>query len=113
EAECRPTRSVVISAQLAAMPLDDGATDGESHPQSVGLGRVEWLKDLRPTVVAEAHARVDDLDDHPTLRRVALNPRFDLDHLTTFGRHLHCLQCVDEQIDDDLLELNEVAGYGG
>ena len=42
----RAAIGVIPYPEMSPMGLDDGATDGESHPQTISLGRVERLKNF-------------------------------------------------------------------
>ena len=89
------------------MLLDDGAADGESDTHTVALRRVEGLKQVVHTLAIEARASIA----HSHAHAIAGFPRSSDQHLPRTIVHVnHRVRAVAEQVEDNLLELDTIAG---
>ena len=92
------------------MSLDDGAADGEPDSHAVALRRVEGVEQPVHALTVDAHARVPDGHAH-TIARL---PFCSDQQLPRAILHVdHRVRGVAEQIQDDLLELDAIAGDRG
>ena len=91
------------------MSLDDGAADGESDSHAVALRRVERVEQLVHALTVEAHAGIP----HGQAHMFAVFPFGSDQQLPGAIVHArHRVRGVAEQVQDDLLELDTVAGDG-
>src|SRR5215469_8833036 len=102
------TGSVVcLRPETAVMPLDDGATDGEPDTHAVGLRGVESVEQLVHVLGVDALAGVPHAHAH-TIAGLAFGSDQQLPRAVVHVSHR--VGGVAEQIQDDLLELDPIAG---
>ena len=92
-----------------AVRLDDRAADRQAHAEALHLGAHEVLEDALEIPVLDADPRVPDRDGHASRRERGRLDR-DLTRAVLGGRD--GLACVDEDVEQDLLELHRVASDG-
>lgn len=102
---------VVLGPKLSAVGLDDGLTDGKSHPQAVVLGGVEGLEDLVQRVCGYAWAVVGDRGLHHS-RLVGCGHAHG-DFALGSGLVLHGCKGIEKEVEEDLLKLDLVTARGG
>jgi hypothetical protein len=82
------------------MGFDNRAADREAHAHAVGLRRIEWCKETRQSFRAQPGAGVS----HPEAHRVRFRLAGSDEHLSgAVGNPIHCLDGVENEIEDDLL----------
>ena len=104
-------RAIVrLCPEAAVMSLDDGAADGEPDAHAVALRRVEGVEQLVHALAVEAHAGIP----HAQAHTIAVVPFGSDQQLPRAIVHVgHRVGGVAEQVQDDLLELDAIAGDGG
>ena len=104
------TWSIVrLCPQTAMMSLDDGAADGESDSHAVALRREKSVEQLVHALTVEAHASIPHGQAH-TLAIFPFGSDQQLPRPIVHARHR--VGGVADQVQDDLLELDTVAGDG-
>src|SRR5215472_11946694 len=107
ETKARPAEGgLVVRTKAAAVSFDNRPTDGQTHAQAGIFGREELVEKTREMFRIDARAAVLDGAAHrPRVREHCS------DGDTAPGRRKlrHCLDCIDGQVDNDLLELNAVS----
>src|SRR3569833_2054734 len=90
------------------MFLDDGTAYRQPNTQTVAFGRVKRIEKLLNTLAFETHSRIPYAQTHE-----AVFWAFGPDQQTSRAivNFLHCVGCVAEQVQNDLLELNPVSGH--
>ena len=102
-----PGSIVRLCPETTMMPLDDGAADGESDTHAVALRRVEGVKQLVHALAVEARASIP----HGHAHTIAVLPFGSDQQLPRAIVHAnHRVRGVAEQVQDDLLELDAIAG---
>src|SRR5580765_7288210 len=103
-------RSVIrFCPEAAAMPLHDGAANGEPDTHAVALRCVEGIEQLVHALPVQARAGIP----HHHAHAIAVFPFRSDQHLPQAIVHTeHRVRGVAEQVDDDLLELDTIAGDG-
>ena len=87
------------------MGFDDRTTDRQAHPHPAGLRAVESLENALDAFRIDARARIANHNEDAIslgLRgtdQQLSRPRLDL---------AHCFDCVQHQIQNDLLQLNTI-----
>ncbi len=82
------------------MGFDDRAADREAHAHALRLGRVEWLEQTRETFLAQPGAGVLHPEAHLVRFRLAGS---DVHLSGAVSNRTHCLDGVENEIEDDLL----------
>src|SRR5262249_18394500 len=100
-----PIRNARQSADASTVRLDDGPTDRQSHTYSTRLGREERVEDAIRRRRIETSASVVQRDLY-FVRSVQL--RLDPEGSWPVLHHYHCLDAVQDQIQDDLLQLDPI-----
>jgi hypothetical protein len=82
------------------MGFDNRAADREAHAHAVGLRRVERFKETRQSFRAQPWAGVS----HPEAHRVVFRLARSNEQLSgAVSNRNHCLDSVENEIEDDLL----------
>ena len=82
------------------MSFDNRAADREAHAHAVGLRRIEWFKETRQSFGAQSGAGVL----HPEAHLVRFRLAGSDEHLSgAISNRTHCLDGVENEIEDDLL----------
>jgi hypothetical protein len=97
---------IVGYPHLAAMSLDDRATDRQTYPHAGGLCREECVEQCIQMRSINAGPVVNNRNQH-TVASVSL--RSDGQRILATADIRHCLNAVDDEVDDHLLQLNLVA----
>src|SRR5712691_8774874 len=100
---------VSLRPQTSMMSLDDGATDGEPDTHPVGFRCVEGVKQLLHALGVDAHAGIPHAHAH-TIAVLAFGSDQQLPRAIVHVSHR--VGGVAEQVHDDLLELDPIAGDG-
>src|SRR5882672_2190317 len=87
------------------MGFDDGPTDRESHPDPLGLGCKERLKDLTDLLWIEATTGILNLNQHAVLVLCRLDDQLS----RPIDQGTHRVDAIHDQVDQDLLQLYPVA----
>ena len=86
--------------QPSAVSFDNRAADRQPHAHAVGLRRVEWFKETRQSFRAQPGAGVS----HPKAHLVRFGlPGSDEHFSGAVSNRTHCLDGVENEIEDDLL----------
>src|SRR5262245_44904586 len=101
-------RFVDAGPEPAAMGIDDGSADGQPHPGAAGLRGVEGLENSLEMFRINARPRIAYSDQDPSLGLLSPDQQFSWPRLD----RSHCLDGVEDQIQDDLLHLNAIALNG-
>src|SRR5216684_2591450 len=88
------------------MSFDDRTADRQAHPQTVGLRRVEGGEEVLETRRGQAWPRILHRDQHAI--RLGLSGG-DEQLSRPFRDGAHCLDSVDDEIEDNLLQLDAIA----
>src|SRR5262245_8658473 len=104
------TRTVVcLCPETSMMSLDDGATNGEPDTHAVGFRCVEGVEQLVHVVGVDAHAGIP----HAHADTAAVLPFGSDQQLPRAIVHVnHRIGGIAEEVQDDLLELDPIAGDG-
>src|SRR5204863_10103684 len=103
-------RTIVwLCPETAMMSFDDGAADGEPDAHAVGFRSVKRVKQLVHALGVDAHPGTPHAHTH-TVAFVAFGSDQQLPR-TIVDTH-HRVGGVAEQVQDDLLELDSIAGDG-
>src|SRR4051794_38428770 len=106
EVENRAAGLVGSHRQVPVMRFDNRATDRQSHPQTAGLRRVEGVEDAIETFRGQPRARVLHLDENTVWCSLSGGDK----HLSGSVRdRTHCLDRIDNQVEDHLLQLDAIA----
>ena len=105
EPKYRASGFVRTRPQLAAMSIDDGPADRQAHPDAARLCRVESRENAlemfrinaRPGI-AHGHQKATCLGSRGADRQLSY-PCLD---------RAHCLDRIEDQVQDDLLQLNAI-----
>src|SRR6266404_9067249 len=97
-------RRVVGSPQTAAMRLNDGPADGESHTRAVRLGGKERLENLVPLLRGQTHSAISD--GHQNLL-VFRSLRFDSE-LARPMHILHRIHAIEHEVHQHLMKLQAI-----
>src|SRR4029077_11218151 len=91
------------------MSFDNGAADEQSDPHSVALRGVERIEERAQTLRTQANSSVADRQSHSAgVVRLGLG-----EELTRSILHIdHRVGGIADQIQNDLLQLNPIAGDG-
>jgi hypothetical protein len=92
--------------QPAAMSFDDRTADRQPHPQTAWLRCVEGGEEVRETRRGQAWPRILHRDQHAI--RFGLSSG-DEQLSRPFRDRAHCLDGVDDEIEDHLLQLDAIA----
>src|SRR5437016_2459763 len=87
------------------MRLDDRTGNRQTHPHTAGLRGVEGIEEVLHARRREAWTRVPHLDEH-SVRFGFLAADEQLSR--SLARAGHRLDCVDDQVEDHLLELDPI-----
>jgi len=87
------------------MSLGDRAADGKSHADSIGLGRVEGLEQAIQVRRIYSGAGVFHFDEHVV--RISLTGD-NCELSGSVADSVHCLDSIDDQIHDHLLQLDPI-----
>jgi hypothetical protein len=91
------------------MSFDDGAADGEADTHAIAFRRVEGVEQFFHVLGIDAHARIP----HAYTHTIAVLPFGSDQQVPRAIVHVnHRVGGVAEQVQDDLLELNPIAGDG-
>src|SRR5258708_2014085 len=91
------------------MGIDDGPADRQPHPHSAGLRCVEGLESALDMPGIDARPGIATRDeDAIRLRLLGADQQLSRPRLD----RPHCFDCVQHQIQDDLLQLNTIPFYG-
>ena len=86
--------------QPSAVSFDNRAADRQPHAHAAGLCRVEWFKETRQSFGAQPGAGVS----HPEAHRVRFRLAGSDEYLSgAISNRSHCLDGVENEIEDDLL----------
>ena len=97
---------IVVRTKAAAVSFDNGPTDGQTHAQASIFGREELVEKTREMFRIDARAAVLDGAAHrPRVRKHCS----DGDAALRRRKLRHRLDCIDGQVDNDLLKLNSVS----
>ena len=91
------------------MSLDDRAADRQPDTHAAGLRRVEGIKELVHALMINAHARIPHGQAY-TIAVLSLGSDQQLPRAIVHADHR--VQGVVKQVQDDLLELDTIAGDG-
>src|SRR6516162_5778588 len=108
ELEYGAARFVGFCPQPASMGVDDRPADRQPHSRSAGFGTIECLENA--LAMARIKARPGIAHCHEDARVVLLGADQQLSWLRL--NRAHCLNRVQSQVQDDLLQLNAVAMNG-
>ena len=97
---------LVICFNTAAVRFDERAAYSQSHAHAVWLGREEAVEQASQVLRGDAGATVLD---RATERQYVGRGGPDRDLALSDRTLLHCLDGVDDKIDDNLLELNRIS----
>src|SRR5271170_6234694 len=89
------------------MTLDNGATDGESDSHTVILRGVERLEESVRSLRIEPHSRILYRQTH-TIAFVSVGSDEQVPRTIVDGAHR--VGCIPDEIQDDLLQLDAIAG---
>src|SRR5580704_12505052 len=105
EVENRAPRPVGGHPQPTAMRFDDRTADRQPHSQTLGLCRVERIKEAFETRRSQAWPRILHRNQHAIrFGRSGGDEQLSL----PFRDRAHGLDRVDDEIEDDLLQLNAI-----
>jgi hypothetical protein len=91
------------------MGIDDGPADRQPHPHSAGLRCVESLENALDMLRIDARPGIANRDeDAIRLRLLGADQQLSRPRLD----RAHCFDCVQHQVQDDLLQLNTIPLYG-
>src|ERR1700730_12333097 len=90
---------------MTPMGLDNRPADRQSHPDPLGLGCKERLKDLTDLLRIEATSGILNLDQH-TVRILC---RLDEQLSRQIVEGTHRVDAIHDQVNQDLLQLHPVA----
>src|SRR3954464_15889157 len=109
EAECRPRSFVGHRPQLSLVTFDDRTADREPDTQAMRLGRVERLEELVDAAGIQADAGVlnEQFDAF-----AAIDLRLNSERSRTVLDCGHCISCIQQQVQNYLLQLHTIAVYG-
>jgi hypothetical protein len=82
------------------MGFDNRAADRQTHAHATGLCRVEWFKETRQSFRAQPGAGVLHPEAHLVRFRLAGS---DENLSGAISNYTHCLDGVENEIEDDLL----------
>lgn len=100
EMERRTLVGVVLSPQPSPVSFNDRAADGEPHAETIVFGRIERLKDFFELIASQPDTTIMHCDDrHVIIAKFCPDRDLALVHRAIF----HCLESVQEEIQDDLL----------
>src|SRR5580704_5502100 len=92
--------------QPAAMSFDDRTADRQPHPQTAGLRRVERVEEAFETFRVQSRSRILHHDQHA----IRFGWSGGDEQLSRPFRDLaHCLDRVDDEIEDDWLQLYTIS----
>ena len=83
------------------MGFDNRAANREAHADAVGLRRIEWFKETRQSLGAQPGAGVSHPEAHTVRFRLADSNEHQLSGAVS--NRTHCLNGVENEIEDDLL----------
>jgi hypothetical protein len=92
------------------MRFDDGMANSETHAHAVGLGREEGVENPVSIGRVDPGARIPHRYHH---QAGAILARANHQLTRPVVHRGHCLDPVDDQVDDHLLKLNSIAEDGG
>jgi len=92
------------------MGLDDGAAHRESDPHAIALGRIERFEELVRALRPEADSSIRDAQAHVVAH---IQRRFDDQLPGSILNSRHRLRGIAYQVEDDLLQLDAIAGDRG
>src|SRR5205823_3933245 len=107
--ECGTWAIVWLCPETAVMSFDDGAADGEADTHAVAFRCVEGVKQLVHALGVDAHAGIPHAHTH-TVAFVPFGSDQQLPRAIVDTHHR--VGGVAEQVQDDLLELDSIAGDG-
>src|SRR6202140_4324580 len=91
------------------MGIDDGPADRQPHPHSAGLRCVESLENALDMLRIDARPGIANRDEGAMrLRLLGADQQLSRPRLD----RAHCLDCVQHQVQNDLLQLNTIPLYG-
>src|SRR5215467_4260886 len=100
---------ICLCPETSMMSLDDGATDGEPDTHAVGFRCVEGVEQLVHVVGVDAHASIP----HAHADTIAVLPFGSDQQLPRAIVHVnHRIGGIAKEVQDDLLELDPIAGNG-
>jgi len=110
----RTSTGLVLCPQATAMSFNDGTSNRQSHPHAALFGREERVKDSLQDIRADPRTGIRNRQ----LRRVLVNKlcpnRTPANIASSLGKRIDCIR---NQIKNDLLQLNAVTfdnqGMGG
>src|SRR5262245_8908945 len=97
-----------LCPKTAVMSLDDGAADGQADTHPVAFRRVEGVEQLGHVLRVDADPGIADAHAHTVAVVVLFGSDQQLPRPIVDGGHR--IRGVADQIQDDLLELNTIAG---
>jgi hypothetical protein len=103
------SRLVCLCPQAAPVGVDDGPANRQSHPDPAGLRGVESVKNALAAFRINARPRIAHRD------KDAACPAFlcaDQQLSRPLIDRVHCFDCVQDQVQDDLLQLDTIPFNG-
>jgi hypothetical protein len=97
-----------FESNFAVMIADDRLADGKTHPGALSrfFRREERIEDARLVLGRDSPARILNGDFHSLTAVVLASAGADPQYLAGF---VHCVECVHDEIQDNLLDLIGVA----
>src|SRR4030095_3822002 len=103
--QSRPASPARLCPQTPLMCFDDRPADGEANPETSELGTVERSEDAFGVVRIQARPGILNHNDNLAAAAIA---RSDLQLTWPFGTAAHRFNCISNQVQNDLLQLNAV-----
>src|SRR5215470_17440859 len=104
ELKCSSARLVRSRPQLAPMSMDDGAANRQPHACSTGLRGVEGVEDSIEMRRINARPGIAHGYEGACLVLLGTDQQLSYSHLN----RIHCFNCVQDQVYQDLLQLNPI-----